>query len=269
MSDYWYGLYLKSTIERTRLEFVQAFEDREYILEQEYNAINEDTLSKFGSQQYYWETHILLVLTQINHNWVQILGLENIIYFPVKPLSISTLIDKIACDAFLCGYNSSYFWWYEYYEEDKIIDRFNSHPFDDFLDRYWLDEADPRSIYNREIGNKTNSDFPKHVYDDFKGNPQKLNPIIREDSSAGAIEKLFVEIRPDSAVWRLSKIIDLPLIGKFTSEMLLSLIYHWIESGGGIDNPPEILTPIIENKTSMLAFQKPEGDYYDFGRIIE
>ena len=64
MFEYWYGLYLKSTIKRTRLEFVKAFEEREYILEQEYDEINEDALFIYGSQKYYWETHILLFLTQ-------------------------------------------------------------------------------------------------------------------------------------------------------------------------------------------------------------
>lgn len=269
MSDYWYGLYLKSTIERTRLEFVKAFEDREYILEQEYDEINEDTLSRFGSQNYYSDTHILLFLTQINQSWVQVLGLEEVIYFPVKPLSISTLIDKIACDAFLCGFNSTYFWWYEYYESGKIIDRYSSDPFDDFSNRYWLDEADPRSVYNREIGIKNNNKFPDQIYDEFKGNPQKLSPIIRKDSSADAIENLFLDTHPESAVSSLSKMIDLPLFGKFTSEMLSTLLYDWIESGIEITNPPEILIPIIENKTAVLIFQKPKGDYYDIDGFIE
>jgi len=224
MKEYWASLYLNANIKNSMvgIEGLFSVEGYKKIL------VIEDIKLLTGNILQEPNKFIIYLIPSIK-NWIEVVGLEEVIYFQNPAISISDTILKMGCDAFFSGYNESITWWYEYYQKGKIIDRFNSNPTEDFLNRYWLDKNDPRSEYLRSVPKYGDHGFPDYVLVKFHGEFSKITPIINNDVET-INNKNLKTIRPENAIKKLGNLVKFPNFGQFNSEDLSNFYFEKSES---------------------------------------
>jgi hypothetical protein len=175
------------------------------------------------------------------------------------------------CDAFECGFLDSLSWWYAYYENGRIIDRFDSNPVDTFASGIGniFGFEDPRHIFCKCAGYHDHyvTSLPAQVMTQYQGHPEKLAPIIR-NGDITELRNILQEKWPRGAIKRLSQIMILPYIGEFEFIDFTDSVLH--SRYCSEPDPPWVKEAITQGLTmTILAHPKSLfGIEHDEGRWL-
>ena len=201
MSEFWCGLYLKTNLRDSTSAF------RRYIRKNNFEIIleMEDIQTVITHGNYDTLTSFNLFFLQYEQEWIYVTDIGNTAASP-KPFYLSAIIGELGCDAFYCGYNDTYYWWYDYYQKGKLVDRFSSDPWEEIYTRYWLDINDPRKNFYEQPDS-----VKEAILSQFNGDYSKIKPLLKPDTTEEDINKRFNERWPERSFPRLSKYFIFPL----------------------------------------------------------
>lgn len=195
-------------------------------------------------------------LFQSNPNWTRLIGFEEVDAVHPRLFFNSELVNMLECDAFECGYSEDVSWWYIYYENGEVVDRFESDPLETIVQPHYdqpLDPYDARTMYyeSKGIRDWQYASLPSEILSLYQGDPAKLEPIMIEGNSR-ELESLITKSSLEEAIQRLSKIVDLSLIGQHLSIDVFSAL------GNRLVPPDEKILDLINIGLNLLIFQNPD-----------
>ncbi len=262
MSDRWSGVYLKENKENVESALTRLAESRGYTLllrkesvgyplaeESELKEIFKKGLSKNIDVVFLLKAHSL---------WTRMIGFEQVDTVHPRLFFNSELVVMLGCDAFECGFINTLSWWYVYYEQGKVIDRFDTEPIETIVHPLYdqpLDPNDLRTIFFKCMGIKEwqYTPLPSEILAHYQGNPERLAPILI-DGNHQILEGILEEETPEKAIARLGEASELPYIGQYLSIDLFSSLSNRL-----VTPDPETLE-ITRQGMTLLVLQHPKMD---------
>ena len=165
----------------------------------------------------------------------------------------------LGCEAFECGFVERIAWWYSYFEEGLIRDRFWSDPLmplSSFQDKIWGPD-DPRVIYAKCLGVEKLHEvrlLPPQIAGQFQGDLDTLSKILKPQV-ADLMKNILQEKSPEVAIERLSQVMDLPYIGELETA-------DFLEDFAGIrrrvEPTPDWITQTIKQGLTLIMLHHPK-----------
>jgi hypothetical protein len=235
----WNGIYLKSSVGVVASSLLRLAKTRHFRVETHIPRVAPSdfgniSLSKFIGPGGKYE---VIALLDLGFGWTRLIGLELVNTSYPRMFFTSELIERLGCDAFVCGYYDRQGWWYCYYEDGRIIDQFHSDP-NAPMELYATDLYDPNDLRTTFLKCLRYSDdytapksstevvFPSVVTDNYVGHPDLLAPIARNNNTTD-ITEILDERDVEVAVERMSRYLSLPYMGELRiAEIAQADPYH-------------------------------------------
>jgi hypothetical protein len=258
----WSGTYLRSPIEAVATSLLRLSQSRNFVLLANLRQVSQENISHNSFTQLFGPggRHEFIALLELDNGWTRLVGLELVNSSYPRLFFGSELITNLGCDAFECGYYDRQGWWYSYYEEGRVVDRFHSNP-DEPLELYAADIQDPndlRTVYIKCLRYSFNNtapvftseiSLPTAITRKLVGHPEILAPIARNGDTSN-IPEILLEEDVEIAVERLARQLSLPYLGEIQIEDIVQAHpYH--------PSYPLILT-LIKRGLTLIVLEHPK-----------
>ena len=255
MSDGWSGLYLKAKradIESTLLRLTQnrGYQLLSYIERVDYPQSFYPNVTRVR------RSIDVAFFVPVDTDWIRMIGFELANTVHPRAFFGSELVVALGCDAFDCGFLEDTSWWYVYYQNGKVVDRFDSDPIETITQPLYdqpLDPNDPRLIYYlcNNIINWQYAELPDQVLNQFIGRPELLEPILLP-GKIDEVSKLFEISSSQEGIKWLKSISTLPFINEYLAFELLSALSNTLRE------PDEYIEELLSRGLSAMVLQHPK-----------
>jgi hypothetical protein len=265
MADRWSGLYLRARKSDVESTFLRIASNRGYRI---LNRINEIDYPLFLNietngigKPKIGDNVDIVFFVPVNNSWVRVIGFEQVDTVHPRLIFNSELVIALCCDAFECGFLEDVSWWYIYYENGMVIDRFDSNPIETITQPHYdqpLDPSDPRTIYYLCNGIKEWQyvDIPDEVISQFVGKPEKLESIL-DRGNVESLKNIMNVESPEEAISQFGAISTLQYINEYLALGLLSVLTNTLVE------PEKEVSELLQRGISLAILEHPKNVYGD------